>query len=76
VPLKYAMPELPQPAVTPFLPAILKYKDVKKITVVDLDHEITDIAIKNRFLKELNKESFTNNKVKIINEEEFNRLLK
>lgn len=50
---------------------ILKYKDVKKITVVDLDHEITDIAVKNRFLKQLNKDSFTNDKVKIINEDAF-----
>jgi len=50
---------------------ILKYKDVKNITIVDLDNEITDIAVKNRFLRELNKESFTNKKVKIINEDAF-----
>lgn len=50
---------------------ILKYKDVKNITVVDLDHEITDLAVKNRFLKNLNNNSFANKKVKIINGDAF-----
>lgn len=50
---------------------ILKYNDVKKITVVDLDKEITDLAKNQRILKELNKDSFNNDKVKIINDDAF-----
>ena len=50
---------------------ILKYDDVKKITVVDLDKEITDLAKNQRILRELNKDSFNNDKVKIINDDAF-----
>ncbi len=50
---------------------ILKYDDVKKITVVDLDREITDLAKNNRILTELNEKSFKNPKVKIINDDAF-----
>lgn len=50
---------------------LLKYDDVKNITVVDLDEEITDLAQKNQFLRQLNKDSFLSNKVKIINTDAF-----
>lgn len=55
---------------------ILKYKDVKKITVVDLDKEMTDLAQKQKYFIELNKNSFNNPKVKIINEDAFKFLEK
>lgn len=50
---------------------ILKYKDVKNITVVDLDRDMTDLAKNNRIVKELNEGSFFNSKVHIINEDAF-----
>ena len=53
---------------------LLKYQEVKHITVVDLDKEMTDLAIKNRILAELSEHSFENSKVKIINEDAFKYL--
>jgi spermidine synthase len=50
---------------------ILKYKEVKKITLVDLDKEMTDIFKENPLLKRLNKNSLLNNKVKVINSDAF-----
>lgn len=50
---------------------LLKYDDVKYITLVDLDKSMTDLAINNRYMKELNQESFLNPKVKIINDDAF-----
>lgn len=53
---------------------ILKYKDVKHITLIDLDPVMTNLAINNRFLKSLNKGSFLNPKVKIVHEDAFKYL--
>ena len=50
---------------------ILKYSDVKKITVVDLDKEMTDLAVKNTVMAELNEGSFKSPKVEILNEDAF-----
>lgn len=50
---------------------LLKYDDVKSITLVDLDKKMTDLALNNRYLKELNQDSFLNPKVKIINDDAF-----
>ena len=50
---------------------LLKYPEVKKITVVDLDKEMTDLAVKNRIMAELSEHSFENPKVKILNEDAF-----
>ncbi len=50
---------------------VLKYSDVKKITVVDLDKEMTDLAVKNTVMAELNEGSFKNPKVEILNEDAF-----
>ena len=50
---------------------LLKYIEVKHITLVDLDKEITDLAQNNRYMKELNENSFSNPKVTIINDDAF-----
>lgn len=50
---------------------LLKYKDVKNITVVDLDKDMTDLAKNNRIVKELNQGSFFDPKVKIVNSDAF-----
>jgi spermidine synthase len=48
---------------------ILKYKDTKKITLVDLDGAVTDIFRSNKFLRRLNKDSLNSPKVEIINQD-------
>lgn len=45
---------------------ILKYDDVEKITLVDLDPEMTKLAKTNKFLIALNKGSMNDSRVKII----------
>ena len=50
---------------------LLKYDDVKTITVVDLDKTMTDLAVSNTIISELNQHSFTNEKVTILNEDAF-----
>lgn len=50
---------------------LLKYPEVQHITVVDLDKEMTDLAVKNRIIAELSEHSFENPKVKILNEDAF-----
>ena len=50
---------------------LLKYNDIKSITVVDLDKEMTDLAVKNRIMAELSEHSFENEKVHIINDDAF-----
>ncbi len=50
---------------------LLKYNDIKSITVVDLDKDITDLAKTNRIIKELNENSFLNPKVEVINTDAF-----
>lgn len=50
---------------------ILKYNDVKNITVVDLDKEMTDLAVNNKIFAQLNNNSFKNAKVKVINTDAF-----
>lgn len=50
---------------------LLKYNDVKNITVVDLDKEMTDLAKTNKYFLKLNNDSFNNEKVKIFNEDAF-----
>ena len=46
---------------------LLKYKNVKDITLVDLDPEMTKIASKNEYLTKLNKNSLHDAKLNIIN---------
>ena len=45
---------------------VLKYKEVKSITLVDIDPEMTDIATNNPYLSSLNKGSLQNARVGII----------
>lgn len=50
---------------------ILKYTAVKKITLVDLDNEMTTIFKENKLLRKLNKESLSNIKLEVVNEDAF-----
>ncbi len=50
---------------------ILKYPDVEKIVIVDIDPEIIRISKKNHHLKKINKNSLNNRRVKIINRDAF-----
>ncbi|WP_428223780.1 polyamine aminopropyltransferase [Flavobacterium sp.] len=50
---------------------ILKYKDVKEITLVDLDEKMTSMFTTNPILKNFNKSSFSNSKVKVYNQDAF-----
>ncbi|WDN87713.1 spermidine synthase [Desulfosarcina sp. BuS5] len=45
---------------------ILKYKEVRSITLVDIDPEMTDIAINNPYLASLNQGSLQHAKVSVI----------
>ncbi|WP_194768741.1 polyamine aminopropyltransferase [Tamlana sp. I1] len=50
---------------------LLKYNNVQKITLVDLDKKLTDLFIQEEELTEINKQSLTNPKVNIINKDGF-----
>lgn len=50
---------------------MLKYDDVKSITVVDIDPEIIKISKKNKYIREMNLESLQDNRVTILNEDAF-----
>ena len=46
---------------------VLKYEDVKSVTIVDIDRVITDLFKTNKLLSDLNDGTFTNPKVKVFN---------
>ena len=46
---------------------VLKHKNVKKITLVDLDPAMTDLAKNNNILANINKSSMNDKRVKILN---------
>lgn len=50
---------------------ILKYKDVKSITLVDLDEKMTTLFKENPILANFNLHSFSNPKIKVINQDAF-----
>lgn len=50
---------------------VLKYNDVSNITVVDLDEEMTELAKKNKTFLDMNKGSFLDEKVNVVNEDAF-----
>ncbi len=50
---------------------ILKYEEVKKIKLVDLDGEMTNFFRDNETMKQLNKKSLSNSKVEVINQDAF-----
>ena len=45
---------------------VLKYKDVKRVTLVDLDPAMTKLAATNPILRRLNRESMTEKRVTIV----------
>ncbi len=51
---------------------VLKYADVKEITLVDLDPAMTDLGKKNEIFRKLNKDALNDKKVKIVNDDAFN----
>lgn len=50
---------------------ILKYPEVKSITIVDLDEAVTDLCKNNNLIKKINKNSLIDKKVRIVNEDAF-----
>ena len=48
---------------------VLKYKDVKRITLVDMDPAMTELAQNHPVLLKINKGSLKNSKVKVVNED-------
>lgn len=51
---------------------VLKYPQVKKVTLVDLDKDLTDMFANSNMLRSINKESFHNSRLKLINDDAFN----
>jgi spermidine synthase len=50
---------------------ILKYEDVEKITLVDLDKEVVDYCKTNPLIKSLNNKSLENEKLNVINQDAY-----
>ena len=50
---------------------ILKYKDVKKITLVDLDPAMTELSKNDKHISKLNEGSLSNPKVHIVNDDAY-----
>ncbi|KKB39791.1 polyamine aminopropyltransferase [Bacillus thermotolerans] len=50
---------------------LLKYKDVQSITLVDLDPKMVELANEHHLLTELNEQSLTNEKVKVVHQDAF-----
>src|SRR5436190_3229464 len=50
---------------------VLKYPDVQSITLVDLDREMTDLFTTHQVLSQLNRHSFRNPRVRIVNADAF-----
>ncbi|MCT2534975.1 polyamine aminopropyltransferase [Aquibacillus koreensis] len=50
---------------------LLKYEDVKNITLVDLDPAVVDLANNHPYLLELNEGAIKNKKVEVINQDAF-----
>jgi spermidine synthase len=51
---------------------LLKWADIQRVTVIDLDPVMTDLAKRNPLFKKNNQNSFNHPKVKIINDDAFN----
>lgn len=50
---------------------ILKYKEVKNVTLVDLDAEMTRFFRENKTMRDLNHNALNNSKVSIINQDAY-----
>ncbi|MCM8536192.1 MAG: polyamine aminopropyltransferase [Lentisphaeraceae bacterium] len=46
---------------------VLKYPEVEKVTLVDLDNEVTDIFKNNPMLRQLNNDAFHDSRVEVVN---------
>jgi spermidine synthase len=55
---------------------LLEYKNIDNITLVELDSEIVKLSQTQKDMIKLNKNSLNNNKVKIINTDAFNYIMK
>ena len=53
---------------------VLKYESVNKITLVDLDKEMTDLSKSNKIISQLNENSLSNKKLEVINKDAFSYL--
>jgi spermidine synthase len=53
---------------------VLKYSDVKKLTVIDIDPAITDFARDNMLMRKLNNDSFRNPKTTVLNADAWKKL--
>ncbi|MDJ1480115.1 polyamine aminopropyltransferase [Cytophagaceae bacterium YF14B1] len=50
---------------------LLRYKDIQQIDLVDLDKAMTDLGQQHPIFRQLNKNSLTNKKVRIFNEDAY-----
>ena len=51
---------------------VLKYPEVKKVTLVDLDEEMVKLSMSNRHITKINKNSLSSEKVELIYDDAFN----
>ncbi|AFS79754.1 spermidine synthase SpeE [Gottschalkia acidurici 9a] len=51
---------------------VLKYPEVKKITLVDLDEEMVKLSMSNKHITKINNNSLSNEKVELIYDDAFN----
>ncbi len=54
---------------------VLKYADVKAITLVDLDPLVTELASTHEMIRHINHESFGDERVKVVNHDAYQYLL-
>ncbi|WP_404430038.1 polyamine aminopropyltransferase [Sutcliffiella horikoshii] len=55
---------------------LLKYEEIRSITLVDLDPNVVELAKTNHDLVELNEQAFEDKRVKVVHEDAFNFLEK
>lgn len=53
---------------------LLKYPQIKEIVIVDLDEEVTKLAASNHHIRELNKNSLNDKRIKVIIKDAFSYL--
>lgn len=54
---------------------LLRYPDVKKITLVDLDKKITNLAMENEYLLDINNNSLKDPRVEVVNADGYQYLM-
>ncbi len=50
---------------------LIKYKDIKTITLVDLDKEFVEFSMKNKIMRKINRNSFYDKRIKLYFEDGF-----